>query len=142
MLRSRRLALMLLSQQAPAPSSSVSMGSQRATRSSIDALGTCCVRRFLRRAEAIRWRRFAVELRATLWYIPPSIVFLLLRWPFEGIGGGFDLVFAGFPVLHALAWVCAHDTTPTANSAVRLVSAHLAFLPILLDDQFLSLRTD
>jgi hypothetical protein len=88
------------------------------------------------------WRRYEVELRAALWYIPSSIVFLLLRWPFEGIGGGIDLVFAGFPALYALAWVCAHDPKRTTIAAVILISAHFAFWRIVLNDQFLPLRTD
>ena len=88
------------------------------------------------------WGRYAHEVRAALWYVPPSIVFLLLRWPFEGIGGGIDLVFAGFPALYALAWVCAHDRTRTTVAAVLLVSAHYVFWRVVLDDQFLPLRTD
>ena len=88
------------------------------------------------------WRRHAAEVRAALWYIPPSLVFLLLRWPFEGVGGGIDLVFAGFPALYALAWVCAQDPKRTAIAAALLISAHYAFWRVVLDDQFLPLRTD
>jgi hypothetical protein len=86
--------------------------------------------------------RYAQEVRAALWYIPPSIVFLLFRWPFEGVGGGIDLVLAGFPALYALAWVCAHDARQSKIAAALLISAHYAFLWLVLDDQFLPLRTD
>ena len=88
------------------------------------------------------WRRYAYELRVLLWYIPPSIAFLVLRWPFEGVGGGIDLVVAGFPAIYALAWVCAHDPKRTKIAAVLLISAHYAFWRVVLDDQFLPLRTD
>ena len=86
--------------------------------------------------------RYAQEVRAALWYILPSIVFLLFRWPFEGVGGGIDLVIAGFPALYALAWVCAHDPRRTKIAAALLISAHYAFWWLVLDDQFLPLRTD
>lgn len=87
-------------------------------------------------------RRYGYELRTLLWYIPPSIAFLVLRWPFESVGGGIDLVVAGFPAIYALAWVCAHDPKRTKIAAVLLVSAHYAFWRVVLDDQFLPLRTD
>ena len=86
--------------------------------------------------------KYAQEVRAALWYIPPSIVFLLFRWPFEGVGGGIDLVVAGFPALYALAWVCAHDERRSKIAAALLISAHCAFWWLVLDDQFLPLRTD
>lgn len=88
------------------------------------------------------WRQYAYEVRTLLWYIPPSIAFLVLRWPFEGIGGGIDLVVAGFPAIYALAWVCAHDPKRTKIAAVLLISAHYAFWRVVLDDQFVPLRID
>jgi hypothetical protein len=88
------------------------------------------------------WRQYADDVRTVLWYIPPSIAFLVLRWPFEGVGGGIDLVIAGFPAIYALAWVCAHDPKRTKIAAVLLISAHYAFWRVVLDDQFLPLRTD
>jgi hypothetical protein len=82
------------------------------------------------------WRRYAGEVRAALWYLPPSILFVIFRWPFEGVGGGMDLVVAGFPALYALAWVCAHDAKRTHIAAALLVSAHYAFWWVMLDDRF------
>ncbi|MSO30325.1 MAG: hypothetical protein EXQ48_05185 [Acidobacteria bacterium] len=82
------------------------------------------------------WRRYREEVRAALWYLPPSIVFVIVRWPFEGLGGGTDLIVAGFPALYALAWVCAHDSKRTTLAAALLVSAHFAFWQIMLDPRF------
>jgi hypothetical protein len=82
------------------------------------------------------WRRYREEVRAALWYLPPSIAFVIVRWPFEGIGGGTDLVVAGFPALYALAWVCAHDSKRTMIATALLVSAHFAFWQIVLDPRF------
>jgi hypothetical protein len=82
------------------------------------------------------WRRYGHEVRMALWYLPPSLLFLILRWPFDGIGGGMDLVVAGFPALYALAWVCAHDPKRANVAAMLLVSAHLAFWRVVFDERF------
>jgi len=82
------------------------------------------------------WRRYAHEVRTVLWYLPPSILFVIFRWPFDGVGGGMDLVVAGFPALYALAWVCAHDSKRTNIAATLLVSAHYAFWRVVLDERF------
>ncbi len=88
------------------------------------------------------WRRYAHEVRTALWYIPPSIFFVIFRWPFDGIGEGMDLVVAGFPALYALAWVCAHDSKRTNIAATLLISAHYAFWRIVLDEQFENVQVD
>ena len=82
------------------------------------------------------WRRYPHEVRTALWYVPPSILFVIFRWPFQGINGGMDLVLAGFPAVYALAWVCAHDPKRTWIAAAILVSAHMAFWQITLDQRF------
>lgn len=87
-------------------------------------------------------RRYAHEVRTVLCYLPPSLLFLIFRWPFQGIGGGMDLIVAGFPVLYALAWVCAHDSKRTTVAAALLVSAHLAFWRIVLDPRFEAVQID
>lgn len=75
--------------------------------------------------------------RAALeWYLPPSLLFLIFRWPFQGLSGGMDLVAAGFPAFFALAWICAHDSKRTTIAALLLASAHIAFWRILLDSRF------
>ena len=81
-------------------------------------------------------RQAAIEVRALLWYMPPSIVFLVYRWPFDGIGGGIDLVVAVFPAIYALAWTCAQDRKTTAIAALLLISAHYAFWEVVLDPRF------
>jgi hypothetical protein len=80
-------------------------------------------------------RRYPAELRMALWYLPPSLLFLIFRWPFDGIGSGMDLVAAGFPALYALAWVCAHEKR-TNIAAALLMTAHYAFWRVVLDDRF------
>lgn len=81
-------------------------------------------------------RRHPHEMRVALWYLPSSILFLVFLWPFSGVGPGIDLVVAGFPAFHALAWICAHDARRTTWAAVILTSAHLVFWWVLLDDAF------
>jgi hypothetical protein len=81
-------------------------------------------------------RRYPHEVRAALWYLPPSILFLIFRWPFDGVGSGMDLVAAGFPAFYALAWLCAHDSKRTTIAAMLLVSAHYAFWRVVLDPRF------
>ena len=81
-------------------------------------------------------RYYPFEVKSALWYLPPSVLFLMFRWPFDGIGGGMDLVAAGFPAIYPLMWVCAHDRKRTRIAAVLLVSAHYAFWRVVLDDRF------
>ena len=82
-------------------------------------------------------RRYPLEVRSALWYLPPSLLFVLFRWPFEGVGAGIDLVVAGFPALYALTWVCAHDWRRTCIAAGLLASAHYAFWRVVLDRSFM-----
>jgi hypothetical protein len=82
------------------------------------------------------WRRHRLAVWAAAWYLPPSVLFLIFRAPFEGIGVGVDLVIGGFPALFALAWVCAQDRQRTRVAAVLLASAHYAFWWIVLDERF------
>jgi hypothetical protein len=87
-------------------------------------------------------RRFGFDLRIALWYLPPSILFLVFRWPFEGIGVDADLIVAGFPAFYGLAWVCAQDSKRTMIAAIILISAHLAFWRIVLDSRYENLVID
>ena len=73
------------------------------------------------------WRQYAHEVRTALWYMSPSILFVIFRWPLDGVGAGMDLVLAGFPAMYALTWVCAHDRKTTSIAALLLISAHYAF---------------
>lgn len=51
-----------------------------------------------------------------------------------------DLVFAAFPLIYALAWVCAHDPRRTAIAAAILASIHLAFWRIAIGIDFVNSR--
>ena len=51
-----------------------------------------------------------------------------------------DLVFAAFPAVYALAWVCAHDARRTAVASLLLISAHMAFWRIVLSSDFINSR--
>jgi hypothetical protein len=86
------------------------------------------------------WQRYREEARAALLYAVPSLVFLVLFWPIQGLGMEMDLVFAAFPAIYALAWVCAHDAKRTVIAALLLASAHIAFWRIVLSIDFLNSR--
>jgi hypothetical protein len=84
--------------------------------------------------------RFPVETRMALLYALPSTVFAILFWPIQGLAVEMDLVFAAFPALYALAWVCAHDERRTVIAAGLLAFAHLVFWRIVLDSAFVNAR--
>jgi hypothetical protein len=84
------------------------------------------------------WRRWGDEVRVALCYTVPSALFVIFFWPIQGLGVEMDLVVAAFPALYALAWVSAHDPRRTTIAAVLLVSAHLAFWRIVLDERFVN----
>lgn len=83
------------------------------------------------------WTRHRHDVRIALIYSVPSIAFVIFRWPYDGVGGGMDLVAAGFPALYALVWVCAHDVRRASIAAVLLASGHYAFWRVVLDKNFI-----
>jgi len=85
-------------------------------------------------------RQYRDEVRAALLYTVPSALFLVMFWPIQGLGVEIDLVFAAFPAIYALAWVCAHDARRTIIAAAILVSAHLAFWRIVIGIDFVNSR--
>ena len=89
---------------------------------------------------AMLWRDRPEETRAALFYAVPSAIFLVLFWPVQGIGVEMDLVFAAFPAVYALAWVCAHDARRTSIAAFLLISAHIAFWRIVIGIDFVNSR--
>jgi hypothetical protein len=89
---------------------------------------------------ACLWRRYPDEVRAAALYTVPSIVFLTVFWPVQGLAIEMDLVLAAFPALYALTWVCAHDTRTSMVAAVVLASAHIAFWRVVMGDDFVNLR--
>jgi hypothetical protein len=84
------------------------------------------------------WRRYPDEVRAALVYAVPSVIFLVVFWPIQGLGVEMDLIVAAFPALYAAAWVCAHEPRHTWIAGAVLVSAHLAFWRIVLDPRFVN----
>ena len=82
------------------------------------------------------WRKHADDVRIAMGYAVPSIAFTICSWQVLGLGPDVDLVFAGFPAVYALAWICAHDPKRTTIAATLLVTAHYAFWRICLDPQF------
>jgi hypothetical protein len=87
-------------------------------------------------------RRHPEYARAAFWYLVPSLAFLLLRWPYTGVGPGMDLVVAGFPAFFALAWICAQEARATTAAAAMLAVAHAAFWWAVHDQRFAVGRID
>ena len=86
------------------------------------------------------WRRFPDETRAALVYAVPSVAFTIVFWPIQGLGVELDLVFAAFPALYALAWVCAHEPRRAMAAAAILAAGHLVFWRIVFDTAFVNAR--
>ena len=82
------------------------------------------------------WRQRVDEVRMALGYAVASVAFTIFFWPIQGLGEEMDLIFAAFPAVYALAWVCAHDSKRTYVAAALLISAHYAFWRICLDPRF------
>ena len=82
------------------------------------------------------WRKCGDQVRTALGYALPSVIFATLVWHVQGLNEDMDVVFAVFPALYALVWVCAHDPKRTKIAAALLVSAHYAFWYICLDPRF------
>ena len=85
------------------------------------------------------WRRYRDEVRTALGYALPSVIFVTLVWHTQGLREDMDVIFGIFPAIYALAWVCAHDPQRTGIAAALLISAHVAFWRIVLDERFASL---
>ena len=82
------------------------------------------------------WQHYRDEARTALAYALPSVIFATLVWHSQGLKEDMDVVFAVFPGLYALAWVCARDLTRTKVAAALLVSGHIGFWRVVLDGQF------
>ena len=85
-------------------------------------------------------RTFPFETYAALRYAVPSLIFVVLFWPIQGLAVELDLLFAAFPALYALAWVCALDTRRATQAALLLAFGHLVFWRIALDSAFVNSR--
>ena len=104
-----------------------------------------------RRHAAPRWRSarcgrgatatvIRFEAHAALLYAIPPLVFVVVFWPIQGLAVELDLLFAAFPALYALAWVCAHDARRATLAALLLAFGHLVFWRIALDSAFVNSR--
>ena len=82
------------------------------------------------------WRQHRDEVRTALGYALPSVMFAILVFHAQGLHEDMDVVFAIFPGVYALAWVCARDLTRTKIAAALLVSGHLGFWRLVLDGSF------
>jgi hypothetical protein len=83
-------------------------------------------------------RRMPFDAGAALLYAIPSVAFAIMFWPVQGLAVEMDLVFAAFPAVYALAWVCAQDGRRAIIAAAILVFAHLAFWRVVLDTAFVN----
>lgn len=88
------------------------------------------------------WHRHRREVAIALAYAVPSVLMTVLVWHTQGLREDMDVVFAMFPALYALAWICARDARRAHIAAVILASAHLAFWRVVLDAQFAVLAVD
>lgn len=82
------------------------------------------------------WRQHRDEMRAALGYAVPSVMMTTLVLHSQGLNEDIDVVFAVFPAMYALAWVCAQDLRRTKIAAALLITAHYAFWYICLDPRF------
>jgi hypothetical protein len=85
-------------------------------------------------------RTYPFETQAALRYAIPSIAFVVLFWPIQGLAVELDLLFAAFPALYALAWVCAHDARRATLAVLLLAFGHVVFWRIALDSAFVNSR--
>ena len=76
------------------------------------------------------------ERRMGLLFALPSLVFLVLWWPAQGIDRDIDTVFAAFPAFFAGVWLCSRSVTTTAIAFGFLGLAHAGFWFVVQSGQF------
>jgi hypothetical protein len=84
------------------------------------------------------WKRHRDQVRVLLCYAIPSVLFLIVYWPPQGLGVDTGHVFATFPALYACAWLCAQERQHTTIGAALLISGHFAFWRVVLDTRFVN----
>jgi hypothetical protein len=82
------------------------------------------------------WRRWSEDVRTAFSYAIPSVLVATFMLHSQGLAEDMDVVVAVFPALYAMAWVCANEERRTSIAAALLVSAHLGFWRVLLDENF------
>jgi hypothetical protein len=82
------------------------------------------------------WRQLTDDVRIAFSYAVPSVLVATLMLHSQGLAEDMDVVVAVFPALYAMAWVCAHQQRRTTIAAALLISAHLGFWRVILDENF------
>jgi hypothetical protein len=72
------------------------------------------------------WKQHRDQVRMLVCYAIPSIIFLPLYWPPQGVGVDTGHIFGTFPAFYACAWLCAQQRRHTTIAAALLISGHLA----------------
>lgn len=88
----------------------------------------------------VAFRRGDVDVRRVLAYALPSIVFLCVFWPVQGIAVDGDLIFGAFPAVYALTWLAAQRVSTTWVALLLLVTGHIVFWRVMLGDAFVNPR--
>jgi hypothetical protein len=78
--------------------------------------------------------------RAALAFSVPSIVFLCVFWPIQGLAVEADLLVAAFPAVYALSWLAAQSARATVLGLLLLSSSHIVFWRVLFSDAFVASR--
>jgi hypothetical protein len=78
--------------------------------------------------------------RAAMAFAAPSIVFLCVWWPIQGLAVEADLLVAAFPAVYALSWLAAQSTRATMLGLLLLSSSHIVFWRVLFSDAFVASR--
>jgi hypothetical protein len=83
----------------------------------------------------VGWRR-----REGFWlaaaYCAPSIVYLCVFWPVQGLALEIDLIVATFPAVYALAWLASHSPTASWSGVLWLAAGHAVLWRVVLGTFF------
>jgi hypothetical protein len=80
------------------------------------------------------------DVSTVLAYVLPSLVFLCVFWPIQGIAVEADLIFAAFPAVYALIWLAAQRASTTWVGIVLLTTGHIVFWRVMLGEWFVNPR--
>jgi hypothetical protein len=91
-------------------------------------------------AAALAGARRSSDATVAVVFALPSLLFLALLWPIQGLAVEADLLVAAFPAVYALAWVAAQSWQTTALGILLLASSHIVFWRVLVSDAFVAAR--
>lgn len=81
------------------------------------------------------WRGGAPrERRLGMAFALPSLAFLVMWWPVQGMRMEMDLIFAAFPAFFVGAWLCSRTRAATVVCLFLLALSHGAFWSLALND--------